>query len=219
MKATRLLLILAMALGMPSGAQVTNGLLVNSFETSADLLRFTRNNCSVSSSTEGVTDGLKAALVVFSNVDWPNLHFKVGTGFANGDWRDWGAVAVDILNINPASVTVDRSYSPGLSGELPFGLTYDLTMPITDQTYPNSLYTTSPELTLKQPILKNFLIDSPRYQIRLSRQTLRSDQQGLRLQMETSINSVKTAYFNLIAARESVEVQRAAVTNAHQLVT
>ncbi len=119
----------------------------------------------------------------------------------------------------PASVTVDRSYSPGLSGELPFGLTYDLTMPITDQTYPNSLYTTSPELTLKQPILKNFLIDSPRYQIRLSRQTLRSDQQGLRLQMETSINSVKTAYFNLIAARESVEVQRAAVTNAHQLVT
>ena len=37
--------------------------------------------------------------------------------------------------------------------------------------------------------------------------------------METSVNSVKTAYFNLIAARESVEVQRAAVTNAHQLVT
>jgi hypothetical protein len=97
----------AMALGTPSGAQVNNGLLVNSFETSADLLRFTRNNCSVSSSTEGGTDGQKAAPVVFSNVDWPNLHFKVGTGFANGDWRAWGAVAVDILNINPASVTVD----------------------------------------------------------------------------------------------------------------
>jgi len=107
MKATRLLLMLAMAWGMPSGAQVTNGLLVNSFETSADLLRFTQNNCSVSSSTEGITDGRKAALVVFSNVDWPNLSFKVGTGFDNGDWRAWGAVAVDILNTNPASVTVD----------------------------------------------------------------------------------------------------------------
>ena len=69
MRATRLLLMLAMAWGMPSGAQVTNGLLVNSFETSADLLRFTRNNCSVSSSTEGGTDGQKAALVVFSNAD------------------------------------------------------------------------------------------------------------------------------------------------------
>jgi hypothetical protein len=39
-----------MALGMSSGAQVPNGLLVNSFETSADLLRLTRNNGSVSSS-------------------------------------------------------------------------------------------------------------------------------------------------------------------------
>jgi hypothetical protein len=117
MKATRLLLILAMALGMPSGAQVTNGLLVNSFETSADLLRFTRNSCSVSSSTEGVTDGQKAALVVFSNVDWPNLHFKVGTGFANGDWRGWGALAVDILNTNPASVTVDIRVDDDISAD------------------------------------------------------------------------------------------------------
>jgi hypothetical protein len=108
MKATRLLLMLAMAWGMPSRAQVTNGLLINSFETSADPLRFTRNNCSVSSSTEGVTDGQKAALVVFSNMDWPNLLFKVGTGFTNGDWRGCGAVAVDILNTNPASVMVDN---------------------------------------------------------------------------------------------------------------
>ena len=97
-----------MALWPPSGTQATNGLLINSFETGADLLRFTRNNCSVSSSTEGGTDGQKAALVVFSNVDWPNLLFKVGTGFANGDWRGWGAVAVDILNTNPASVMVDN---------------------------------------------------------------------------------------------------------------
>ena len=107
----------AMALGTPSGAQVTNGLLVNSFETSADLLRFTRNNCSVSSSTEGVTDGQKAALVVFSNVDWPNLLFKVGTGFTNGDWRGWGAVAVDILNTNPATVTVDIRVDDDLSAD------------------------------------------------------------------------------------------------------
>jgi hypothetical protein len=107
----------AMAFGTPSGAQVTSGLLLNSFETSADLLRFTRNNCAVSSSTEGVTDGQKAALVVFSNLDWPNLHFKVGTGFANGDWRGWGAVAVDILNNNPASVTVDIRVDDDLSAD------------------------------------------------------------------------------------------------------
>ena len=87
--------MLALAWAMPASAQVTNGLLVNSFETSTDLLRFTRNSCSVSLSTNGVTDGQKAAVVVFSNVDWPNLLFKVGTGFTNGDWRGWGAVAVE----------------------------------------------------------------------------------------------------------------------------
>jgi outer membrane protein TolC len=36
--------------------------------------------------------------------------------------------------------------------------------------------------------------------------------------METSVNSVKTAYYNLIAARQSVEVQRAAVALAQQLM-
>ena len=51
----------------------------------------------------------------------------------------------------PPSVTVDRSYSPGVSGELPFGSNYGLTMPITDQTYPYSLYTTSPESPSNSP--------------------------------------------------------------------
>jgi outer membrane protein TolC len=36
--------------------------------------------------------------------------------------------------------------------------------------------------------------------------------------METSVSSVKTAYYNLVAARENVEVQRAAVKLAQQLV-
>jgi len=117
-----------------------------------------------------------------------------------------------------ANTTVTRSYNPDLSGALPFGMTYDLNGALTDQTVPTSQYNASPLLTLKQPILKNFLIDNNRYQIQLSRKTLRSDLQALRLQMETSVNSVKTAYYNLIATRENVEVQRAAVKLAHQLV-
>jgi len=118
----------------------------------------------------------------------------------------------------PANVTVDRNYSPGLTGTLPFGLSYNLTAPLSDQTYPNSQYNASPALTLKQPILKNFLIDNTRYQIQLSRRTLRSDQLALRLQMETSVYSVKAAYYNLIAARGTVDVQSAAVKLAQQLV-
>jgi len=118
----------------------------------------------------------------------------------------------------PGNTTVTRSYTPDLTGNLPFGLNYDLKAPLSDQTLPSSQYNASPLLTLKQPVLKNFLIDSPRYNIRISRKTLQSDLQGLRLQMETSVNSVKTAYYNLIAARENVAVQRAAVTLAQELV-
>lgn len=101
-----ILMLSAMAWGLPCGAQVTNVLPLDRFETTADMLRFSRNSCSVSSSTLGVTEGTRSALVVFSNVDWPNLYFKVGTGFTNGDWRGCGALAVDILNTNSYSVTV-----------------------------------------------------------------------------------------------------------------
>lgn len=118
----------------------------------------------------------------------------------------------------PSSTTVSRSYTPDLNGALPYGTTYDLSGPLSDQTVPYSQYNASPLLTVTQPVLKNFLINNTRYQIQLSKRTLRSDQLALRLQMETSVNSVKTAYYNLIAARESVEVQRAAVALAQQLV-
>src|SRR5512136_209735 len=101
-----LLVLVSLALAPWAAAQSTNG-LINSFETSGDLLKFTKNNCSVSLSTNGVTEGQKAALVVFSRVDWPNIYFRVGTGFPNGDWRAWGGLAVDIMNTNANAVTVD----------------------------------------------------------------------------------------------------------------
>jgi outer membrane protein TolC len=118
----------------------------------------------------------------------------------------------------PPYFTATDNYSPSLGGALPFGTSYNLTAPLTQQTSPVTQYNTTPALTLTQPVLKNFWIDNTRYQIQLSRKTLRSDQLALRLQMETSVSSVKTAYYNLIAARENVEVQRAAVKLAQQLM-
>jgi outer membrane protein TolC len=118
----------------------------------------------------------------------------------------------------PPYTTAVNNYTPDLAGTLPFGLNYDLTTPLSQQTTPFSQYNATPTMTLTQPILKNLWIDNTRYQIQLSRKILRGDQLALRLQMETSVNSVKTAYYNLIAARENVEVQRAAVALAQQLV-
>jgi hypothetical protein len=90
----------------PLHAQGTNG-FINSFETTADLAKFTKNNTTVTLSTQGVTEGLRAAQVVFANVDWPNIYFRTNTGYTNADWRPWGGVAVDILNTNADTVTVD----------------------------------------------------------------------------------------------------------------
>jgi len=118
----------------------------------------------------------------------------------------------------PPYVTSVNSFAPDLHGELPFGMTYDLTTPLQQQTYPFSQYSAEPSMTLTQPLLKNGWIDNPRYQIQLSRKTWENDLQSVRLQMEVSVNAIKTAYFNLIAARENVEVQRAAVALAQQLM-
>jgi hypothetical protein len=87
-------------------AQTTNG-LINSFESNADLSKFTASGTTVSLSTAGVTDGQKAAAVAFSHTSWPGLHFEFGTGFTNTDWSSWVGLAVDVLNTNSMSVTVD----------------------------------------------------------------------------------------------------------------
>jgi len=119
----------------------------------------------------------------------------------------------------PSVDTVTRNYDPGIAGMLPLGTTYNLTAPLANQTtYPASYGSTPAGITLTQPVLKNFLIDSSRYQIQLSKQTLRADQLALRLQIMTVVNSIKAAYYNLVYARENVGVERAAVTLAQQLV-
>jgi outer membrane protein TolC len=118
----------------------------------------------------------------------------------------------------PPYATISDSYSASLGGLLPFGLNYTLAAPLNQQTTPFTQYNATPSLTLSQPLLKNSWVDNSRYQIQLSRKLLRSDLLALRLQMETSINAAKTAYFNLIAARENVAVQTAAVALARQLV-
>ena len=118
----------------------------------------------------------------------------------------------------PPYTTAIDNYSPSLNGQLPFGMTYTLSTPLSQQTAPFAQYNANPNVRLTQPLLKNMWIDSARYQIQVSRKTLRSDQLGLRLQIQNTVNNVKAAYYNLIAARENVAVEVAAVKLAQQLV-
>jgi outer membrane protein TolC len=120
-----------------------------------------------------------------------------------------------------ASVENIDSYTPGLAGTLPTGLSYNFTGPISRQNISEfgmagTDYTSGPGVTLSQPLLKNLWIDNARYQIQLGKKTLKMDQLALRLQIMTVINNIKAAYYNLIFARQNVQVEEQAVQLAQE---
>ncbi|MGO8838201.1 MAG: TolC family protein [Limisphaerales bacterium] len=113
-----------------------------------------------------------------------------------------------------------NTFTPDLSGTLPWGMTYDLNGTVTDTRNLSFLNTTnaSPEsasgsasATLTQPLLKNFWIDNTRLTIKLAKNQLKSDEQGLRLQIITSVTAVENAYYELIYAQENLKVQQEAL--------
>src|SRR5580692_9777015 len=75
----------------------------------------------------------------------------------------------------PATTEQINSYTPGLSGLAPWGLSYNFTGPLSEQNVSGSpdLYNSGPNVSLTQPILKNSWVDNTRYQISLSKSTLK----------------------------------------------
>lgn len=119
-----------------------------------------------------------------------------------------------------------------LSGLLPWGLSYSLgtTMRDTHGTQPVDFGTNVVRFpfenssanvgvfSMRQPLLKNFWIDSTRLQIFVSKQNLKISELGLRNQIITTVTAVEEAYYNLIYQGESVKVQRKAMELAERLV-
>jgi outer membrane protein len=113
-----------------------------------------------------------------------------------------------------------NTYTPGLSGFTPWGLSYTFTGPLSEQNVAGQpdQYESQPGVVLAQPLLKNSWIDNTRYTIFLSKTTLKNDQLALRLQIMTVINNIKAAYYSLISDRELVRVEEAAVELAEETV-
>jgi outer membrane protein TolC len=123
------------------------------------------------------------------------------------------------------------TFGSGISGLLPWGLNYDLGGRATDRygTFPGSgtnvnrisFESTTAQvgaLTLRQPLLKNFWIDSTRLQIFLNKQNVKISELEVRLQIINTVSDVEQAYFDLIHAQESVKVQQQAMELAERLV-
>lgn len=122
----------------------------------------------------------------------------------------------------PNSISENDSFSMGLNGLLPTGLNYQLSANSSEKqgTSYGSPFLNDygfAGITLSQPLLKNFWIDSARLNISLNRRNLRQSEYALRYQIMSTVTAVAQAYYELIAAAETVEVQRSAVRLAEEL--
>lgn len=73
--------------------------------------------------------------------------------------------------------------------------------------------------TLRQPVLRNFWIDSTRLNLRTRRNDLASSKYALALTVLNTITQVEQAYYDLVATLENVKNQQLALELAHQLYT
>jgi outer membrane protein TolC len=70
----------------------------------------------------------------------------------------------------------------------------------------------------RQPLLKNFWIDSTRLQIILDRKNIQISELQFKSQVMATITSVEQAYYDLIFSQESVKVQQKALELAERLL-
>ena len=132
----------------------------------------------------------------------------------------------------PGSEVDADTFNGGLSGLLPWGTSYTLAGTTTDRegknfglgtnntVIPEPFEYSSGQVTLaaRQPLLKNFWIDSTRLSIRVSRNNLARSELGLKASIMDQVTLLEQAYYGLILRRENVKVQEKAVELANQLV-
>jgi outer membrane protein len=122
-----------------------------------------------------------------------------------------------------SSVSNGNSFGPASSSEiggvLPWGLQYGFIGNIGEEYgsqagFPFDNSSGDIEVELAQPLLKNFWIDQTRLNIRVAKNRLKYSEQGLRLQLITSVTAVVNAYYELIFAQQNVAVQQEALNLA-----
>ena len=127
------------------------------------------------------------------------------------------------LFTNGISVSDGNSLNSGLTGLLPWGMTYGLTGNVAENYgYSSSLpgnYDGSAGqigVNVTQPLLKNFWTDNTRLLISAAKNNLKLSEQGLRLQLIATVTAVENAYYELIYARKNLNVQQEALALARQ---
>lgn len=97
---------LGFALGLLTMATSAFGqtVLVNSFETPADLANIVTRSSQTSQTTLGVTDGKYALRIDFGAASWPVVGLMSPTP---ADWSEYGGIAFDVSNISSTALPLE----------------------------------------------------------------------------------------------------------------
>ncbi len=148
------------------------------------------------------------------------------------------------FQVNPRSPYIDPSkftptstseswndlYSVGLAGSTPTGLSYSfdagldrngVTTTFTPTNKPSlsvqfSGFADTASLSLRQPLLKNFWIDSNRLNIILAKSALKQSVESLRTSLLELCLNIALNYYELIGAEENIEIEASAVELAER---
>lgn len=137
-------------------------------------------------------------------------------------YNDSGAYFQDGQLVLPTE-DYGNDFNSALTGDTPWGMTYNLGGSINEQHITKNFSTNflsgdnssgSVGISVTQPLLKNFWIDNNRLTILVAKNQLKYSEQVLRNQLITTLTAVENAYYELIYARENVNVQQEALTLA-----
>jgi outer membrane protein TolC len=133
---------------------------------------------------------------------------------------------IDEQNRTFTSTETDRDrVLGGLTGVLPTGLTYDLSgdfvdshgiAPLPEGPFENASGTVA--LRLQQPLLRNLWVDERRLNIQVNKKRLKISELAWRAQLMETVTRVELGFYDLLLARESVNVQEQALRLAEELL-
>jgi len=110
----------------------------------------------------------------------------------------------------------------GLGGLLPWGMEYDFSGDVTETVrksgngiFPDT--SGSIGVALTQPLLRNSWTDVTRLRIQVAKIGLKTSETALRLKIIEVVTAVEITYYNLMAARENVNVREKALELANRL--
>ncbi|HEU0108650.1 MAG TPA: TolC family protein [Vicinamibacteria bacterium] len=123
-----------------------------------------------------------------------------------------------------APLTRTLTYNFGAFQSLPTGGTFEADFNNNRQTTNsvfsafNPSFASNFNLSLSQPLLRNFSIDSTRYQIKVAKKNQEISDVQFRQSVVNTVANVKSAYYDLIYALDNLEAQRSSLGLAQQLL-